>query len=123
MSEEFARRAPREQAASHLNRPLDVLIVDDDLALRDALLGALDSFRFHLRLAEGVPSAARLAARYHVDVVACGRMETAAALYERLSLARLRFVVFSDEGASDPQRRIEVVTPARFAATLLQLEL
>jgi hypothetical protein len=74
-----------------------ILLVDDDLDLRETFIVALDPIRFRAHVAEGVHAAVMLAARHHFDAVVCGKIETAAALRERLGLTGIPILVFIDD--------------------------
>jgi DNA-binding NtrC family response regulator len=55
-----------------------VLVIDDEAALRDSIVAALDPIRFRVIVAAGVPAAATLCHRAAFDLVICSRVSTLA---------------------------------------------
>jgi DNA-binding NtrC family response regulator len=97
-----------------LHHRVRVLAVDDDLAMRAALLGALDATRFDVVVAEGIHASLALLVRQHFDIVVCGSPDTAAALREKLELVAVPVVTMRPLDAESIRRAVlEVVVPTR----------
>jgi len=55
-----------------------ILVIDDEVSLRDSIVGALDPIQFRVVVAAGVPAAASLCGKAIFDLVICSRVSTLA---------------------------------------------
>lgn len=62
---------------------LHILVIDDERALREILLVALDALRFRIWVAGGAPAALGLVRRTAFDLIVCSRVHTLVAFRAR----------------------------------------
>jgi hypothetical protein len=109
----------RTSRASHSR--YRILFIDDDRALREMLIAAVDPACFHVDVAEGIDVAQTLGDRQKFDLLLCGCGETLAALRGRLHRDLRTIALVPTEAVGDPSMRRRPPGPLELRALLLDL--